>query len=614
METGLTLTSDMMLVLGVLAVTIALFVFEVVRVDVVALSIMVLLGLLGLVPSDQLFNGFASNAVISIIAVMILGAGLDRTGVMTVVAAFILRIGGKTANRIIPLISGTVGGISSLMQNVGATALFLPVVSRISVRTEIPLSRLLMPMGFCAIMGGTITMVGSSPLILLNDLIIASNASLPPGAETMGQFDLFDVAPVGLALLAAGIIYFLTVGKWLLPDNKIESSASPAITKTYFADTYGIEGDVYELLVTVDSPLVGMQVGDAEQLEGAPRLLAIRNVDAPRMAPPSDEMIWVGTILGVMGSRDTVGRFALDYHCRLQPRVKTFGGLFNPSRAGIAEVVIPPGSAMIGQSIGEARLRKRYGISVLAVNRRGNIIKDEVREQLLEAGDCLVSHSTWRDLSELQTDRQFIVATDIPKEEQRPQKVGQALAFFALSISMIMFTDFRLSIALLVGALGMVLTNVLSMDEAYNSVSWKNVFLVASLIPIGMAMELTGTAAWIAQQAMVLLGGMPDIAVQIVIAVLATVFTLVMSNVGATTILVPIAISIALNTGANPTMYALIVALSTSNAFILPTHQVNALIIGPGGYRVADFVRVGSGMTVIFLIVMLAMVNLVFSS
>jgi di/tricarboxylate transporter len=612
METGLTLTGDMMLVLAVLGVTIALFVFEVVRVDVVALSIMILLGLLGLVPSDQLFSGFASNAVISIIAVMILGAGLDRTGVMTVVAAFILKIGGKTANRIIPLISGTVGGISSLMQNVGATALFLPVVSRISVRTEIPLSRLLMPMGFCAIMGGTITMVGSSPLILLNDLILASNASLPPGAETMGQFELFDVAPVGLALLATGIIYFLTVGKFLLPDNKADNSAAPALTKTYFADTYGIEGDVYELLVTVDSPLVGMQVGDAEKLEGIPRLLAIRNTDEPRMAPPSDEMIWVGTILGVMGTRDVVGRFALDYHCRLQPRVKTFGGLFNPTRAGISEVVIPPGSKMIGQTIGGARLRKRYGISVLAVNRRGNIINEDVREQVLEAGDCLVSHSTWRDLSELQKERKFIVATDIPKEEQRPHKVAHALGFFALSIGMIMFTDFRLSIALFAGALGMILTNVISIDDAYNSVSWKTVFLVASLIPIGLAMELTGTASWIAQQAMVLLGNMPDIAVQIVIAVLATVFSLVMSNVGATTILVPIAISIAIATGANPTMYALIVALSTSNAFILPTHQVNALIIGPGGYRVADFVRVGSGMSVLFLIVMLTMVNLVF--
>jgi di/tricarboxylate transporter len=412
-------------------------------------------------------------------------------------------------------------------------------------------------------------------------------------------------------LLATGIVYFLTVGKWLLPDNKIES-AVPARTKTYFADTYGIEGDVYELLVTVDSPLVGMQVGDAEKLDGTPRLLAIRNTDEPRLAPPADEMIWVGTILGVMGSRDVVGRFALDNHCRLQPRVKTFGGLFNPSRAGISEIVIPPGSKLIGQTIGEARLRKRYGISVLAVNRRGNVINENVREQVLAAGDCLVSHSTWRDLSELQTERKFIVATDIPKEEQRPQKVAHALVFFGLSIGMIMFTDFRLSIALLVGALGMILTNVLSIDEAYNSVSWKTVFLVASLIPIGLAMELTGTAAWIAQQAMVLLGSMPDIAVQIVIAVMATVFTLVMSNVGATTILVPIAISIALATGANPTMYALIVALSTSNSFILPTHQVNALIIGPGGYRVADFVRAGGGMTVLFLIVMLTMVNLVF--
>jgi di/tricarboxylate transporter len=153
---------------------------------------------------------------------------------------------------------------------------------------------------------------------------------------------------------------------------------------------------------------------------------------------------------------------------------------------------------------------------------------------------------------------------------------------------------------------------VLSIDEAYGAVSWKSVFLVASLIPIGLAMELTGTAAWIAQIAMVLLGGLPDIAVQTMIAVLATSFTLVMSNVGATTILVPIAISIALATDANPTMYALIVALSTSNSFILPTHQVHSLTIGPGGYRVADFVRVGGGMSVIFLVVMLTVVNLVF--
>ena len=612
MESGLTLSGDMMMVLFVLTATIGLFVSELLRVDIAAILVMVVIGLLGLVPASELFDGFASNAVLSIIAVMILGAGLDRTGVMIVVAAYILKVGGKTAARIVPLVSGTVGIISGLMQNVGATALFMPVMSRISTRTRIPLSRLLMPMGFCAILGGTLTMVGSSPLILLNDLIDNANQSLPPGVETLQAFELFDVFPVGLALLTAGVLYFLLGGKYLLPEQKEKATGAPARTKSYFADVYGIKGDLFELLVTVDSPLVGMKISDAEKMEGAPILLAIRNTEEPRLAPPSDEMIWVGTILGVMGTRDVVGRFALDNQCRVQPRMRTFGGLFNASRAGISEVVIPPGSRLVGQSVGELRVRKRYGISVLAINRRGEILTEGVRDMPLETGDCLVSHSTWRDLSAVGRERDFIVATDIPAEEQRPQKVGHALIFFAISISMIVFTDYRLSISLLVGAMGMVLTGVLSMDEAYNAVSWKTVFLLASLIPLGAAMERTGTAAWIAQEIMMILGDVPEIAIQIALAVMATVFSLVMSNVGATTILVPIAVSIAIATGANPTMYALIVALSTSNAFILPTHQVNALIMGPGGYRVADFVRAGSGMSVIFIVVMLTMVNLLF--
>ncbi|MEJ8567072.1 SLC13 family permease [Elongatibacter sediminis] len=612
MDAGLTLSGDMILVLMVLSATIGLFVSELVRVDVAAIMVMVTIGLLGLVPPTDLFDGFASNAVLSIIAVMVLGAGLDRTGVMTVVAAWILKAGGKKTNRITSLVSGAVGVISGMMQNVGATALFMPVVSRISGRTKVPLSELLMPMGFCAILGGTLTMVGSSPLILLNDLIANANRSLPPGVETLEPFHLFDVTPVGLALLVSGIIYFLVGGRMLLPRTKEKSVGAPARTKSYFADVYGIKGDIFELLVTVDSPLVGMKISDAEKLSGAPIMLAIRNTEEPRLAPPSDEMIWVGTILGVMGTRDVVGRFALANQCRVQPRLRTFGGLFNASRAGISEVVIPPGSRLIGQTINEARLRKRYGISVLAVNRRGEILVEDMRDLELEPGDCLVSHSTWQDLSAVGKERDFIVATEIPKEEQRPNKVAHALVFFAISIFLILFTDYRLSISLLVGAMGMVLTGVLSMDEAYGAVSWKSVFLLASLIPLGQAMERTGTAAWIAQEIMVLLGDVPDVVMQISLAALATLFTLVMSNVGATTILVPISVSIAFTTGANPLMYALIVALSASNAFILPTHQVNALIMGPGGYRVADFIRVGSIMSVIFIAVMLTMVNLIF--
>jgi di/tricarboxylate transporter len=612
MDGGLTLSGDMILVLMLLGLTVFLFVSELVRIDIAAVCILVLIGLLGLVPSEQLFNGFASNAVISIIAVMIIGAGLDRTGVMNVVAGFIVKVGGRSESRIMSMVSSTVGISSGFMQNTGATALFLPVVSRISSRLDVPLPRLLMPMGFCAIVGGTITMVGSSPLILLNDLIETSNRSLPPGAEAMRPFNLFDVTPVGLALLGAALLYFLALGSRLLPKVETKRAASPGRTKNYFAEVYGIEGDVYEMLVTVDSPLVGMRMSEAERLERAPLMLAIQNTDEPRLAPPADEMIWVGTVLGVMGTRDQVGQFALDNNLRLQPRLRAFGNLFNPTRAGISEVVIPPGSRLIGKSIGEARLRSRFGISVLAINRRNQIITENLRDEVLDVGDCLVSHSTWRDLSNVARDKDFIVATDIPKEEQRPQKVAHALGFFSLSMFLILFTDFQLSIALLTGAIGMVLTGVLSMDEAYHSVSWKTVFLMASLIPLGFAMEVTGTAPWIAQQVLQALGDVPELVVQIVLALLATLFTLIMSNVGATVLLVPIAINIALETGANPAIYALIIGLATSNAFILPTHPVNALIMGPGGYQVKDFVRVGGLMSIIFLAVMLAVVNVLF--
>ncbi|MCC5864867.1 MAG: SLC13 family permease [Wenzhouxiangella sp.] len=612
MDGGLSLSGDMILVLMLLGLTVFLFVFEIVRVDIAAICIMVLIGLLGLVPGDQLFSGFASNAVISIIAVMIIGAGLDRTGVMNVVAGSIVKFGGRSEARIMSMVSSTVGISSGFMQNTGATALFLPVVSRISARLDLPLPRLLMPMGFCAIVGGTITMVGSSPLILLNDLILTSNRSLPPGAEAMQPFNLFDVTPVGLALLAAALVYFLLLGNRLLPKIEAKRPAAPGRTKSYFAEVYGIEGDVYEMLVTVDSPLVGMRIAEAEKLEGAPLMLAIQNTDKPRLAPPAEEMVWVGTVLGVMGTREQVGQFALDNQLRLQPRLRTFGNLFNPTRAGISEVVIPPGSRLIGQTIGEARLRSRFGISVLAINRRDQIITSTLRSEPLQAGDCLVSHSTWRDLASVARDKDFIVATDIPKEEQRPQKVSFALGFFGLSMFLILFTDFQLSIALLAGAVGMILTGVLSMDEAYQAVSWKTVFLMASLIPLGFAMEVTGTAAWLAQQALSVFGEMPELVIQILLVVLATLFTLVMSNVGATVLLVPIAINVALATGANPAVYALIIGLATSNAFILPTHPVNALIMGPGGYQVKDFIRVGGIMSVIFLVVMLAVVNLIF--
>lgn len=611
MDSGLVLSTDMIIVLILLGITIYLFVFEVVRVDVAGLIILVALGLLNLVPSNQLFDGFASNAVLSIIAVMIIGAGLDRTGVMNLVASFIMRVGGKTESRIMSMVSATVGSISGFMQNVGATALFLPVVSRIASRTELPLSRLLMPMGFCAIMGGTLTMVGSSPLILLNDLIETSNRSLPQFIDTMDTFSLFAVTPVGLILLTSGLIYFLLLGRYLMPKGEVQS-AKPGRTASYFADNYGINGEIFEVLVTVDSPLVGKTVAEAEADESTPLLLAIQSTDEARLAPPASDMFFVGTVIGVMGQREEVAKWAEAQHLKVQPRLRNFGPLFNPARAGISEVVIPPGSRLIGKTVGGERMRQRDGLSVLAIQRAEGLIQDEVRDVELKIGDTLITHSTWRDLAKIGESRDLVIVTDFPKEEARPHKVNAALTFFGIALLLVIFTSVQLPVALLVGAVGMILSGVLSIDEAYQAVSWKSVFLLASLIPLGHAMETTGTAAWIAQQTLDLLGDVPTWVLQSVIATLATFFSLVMSNVGATVLLVPLAINIALSVGADPAQFALLVALATSNAFIIPTHQVNALIMGPGGYRVADFLRVGTPMTIIYLVVLILSVNLIF--
>ncbi len=603
------LTAEMVSVMAVLAFTVYLFAFEIVRVDVAAIIIMVILGLSGIVPADRLFDGFSSNAVISIIAVMIIGAGLDRTGVMSRLAAFILRVGGSTEKRIIPIVSGVVGVISGFMQNIGAAALFVPVVSRISTRTGIPLSRLIMPMGFCAILGGTLTLIGSSPLILLNDLIETSNQSLPAGVSPMETFTLFSVTPVGLALLAAGIVYFIVAGRFVLP--KKGPSADPAATSKYFENVYGIQGDIFEAKAILESPVVGMTVGELEEKKGSVCIVGIRNADELTIAPPRDEMIWVGTIFALMGTPADVKEFTRANLLAREKISQSFVDVLNPSRSGISEAVVPPGSSVIGKTLGDIRMRTRYGASAIALHRGGETIRDQLRSIELRAGDTLVLHSTWEDLQQVSKSPDFAVVTDFPRETTRPKKVAHALAFFLLSLFLILFTDTRLSLALFVGAIGMIASGVLSIDEAYKSVRWQSVFLLASLIPLGVAVETTGTAAWIAQATLEVVGEVPDWVLQAAVAILATLFTLVMSNVGATVLLVPLAVNIAVNVGADPAMYALIVALATSNSFVLPTHQVNALKMGAGGYSTADFIRAGSIMTVLFLVVMLAVVNLV---
>ena len=615
-------------VTSLLILTIYLFAFEVVSVDVAAISVMVLLGLTslfapvmgleqGLVDNTHLFDGFSSNAVMSIIAVMIIGAGLDKTGLMSQVAAFILKVGGTTEGRIIPIISATVGFISSFMQNVGAAALFLPVVSRISARSGLPMSRLLMPMGFTAILGGTMTMVGSSPLILLNDLIHTSNKALPADQQ-METWGLFAVTPVGIALVLTGILYFVLAGRFVLPKTKSESNTTGSDPMQYFRDVYGVNYALSELAVTQNSSLIGSKFDDVESSYRV-RVIATRRPNKVKRIGPGalarDTAIEADMVLGVIADPEALAHFVETFNLEKRPHLRTFADDLSASKAGIAEVVIPPGSNHIGKSACDIWMRKTYGLAMIGLHRQGETMRegDNIRRIPFKAGDTLVVHTAWDSLPRIEKDKNFVVVTtEYPHEELRPHKVGWAALFFAIALSMVLFTDIRLSVALLTGAIGMVLSGVLNIDEAYEAVSWKTVFLLASLIPLGMAVETTGTAKWIAEQVLVVVGDMPIWVIQLSVAGLATFFTLVMSNVGATVLLVPLAVNIAIGAGANPAVFALTVAIATSNSFLIPTHQVNALIMGPAGYRVVDFIRAGSIMTVLFLIVMMVMMNLVF--
>ena len=612
MDTTLTLTTDMQWVLGLVCFTMVMFLFERIRADVVSLVVLVLLGLTGLVAPEDLFGGFSSDAVMNVIATMILGAGLDRTGALNRLASWLLRRAHGMEQRLVLLAQAVAGLNSSIIQNTSATALYLPVVSRLTARTGISLSRLLMPVSAAIIMGGSLTMVGNSPLILLNDLLVSANANMPSGAASLQPLKMFAPLPIGLVLLAASLLYFHFFGNRLLREDNTDA-VTPARTQSYFARAYGIDGDIFELTVSADSPLVGMSVGDAESQVDAPLLLALLTGNESRLAPPADTRIWVGSVLGVMGERQAISDFAQKNFLRMSSRLRALADLFNPSRAGISEAVVPPNSTFIGQPSSKLRLRKQHGLSLLAINRDKQVLRDDVRNLPIRAGDMLVLHSIWTDLAEAARSHDFVVVTDYPKDEQRPHKFKIAMTIFAVSILLALSSRIPTSIALMTGVAGMLVAGVLKMDEAYAAINWKTVFLMACLIPLGWAMDSSGAAAWVAGHSIDRLPqGMPPWLIELALALFTTAFSMVISHVGATIVMVPLAINLALAVGGNPTAFALIVALSASNNFITASNPSISMITGPAGYTARDMWRSGGPLTLIYTTIIVLMINLLY--
>jgi len=593
------MTVDIALTLSVIVAASILLITEKLRVDVVGILVMVAVAWLGLVSAQEAFSGLASNAVVAVIAVMVLSRGLDRAGVTRHLTGPIMRLAGTSQTRLVALVSSTVGVLSAFMQNVGAAALFLPALSRLSRTHGLSLPRLLMPMGFAAILGGCLTMVGSGPLIILNDLL-----------RQQGQepFGLFAVTPIGVALLVGGILYFVVMGSRVLPRPAVNSGATP---QQELIAAWGLQADVNYFRIPDTSPLTGSTPESAALWPGyGLHLLALEEEGDTLYAPWRHTAFSPGQQLAVLGPKEDALRFARDFNleqmgeeCRLRRPLEGW------EEAGFAELIVHPRSRLRGRSLRQIALRKNFAVEPILLLSGTTEERGDFSDTPLDAGATLVVFGEWQTIRMLASQRDFVLVTSVEGALHGKERPVLALGCFGLGIGLAL-SGIQLSLGLFTGALAMILTGIITADEAYRAIDWRTVFLLAGLIPLGLAMDSTGAAAFIAGKTVGAVTSAHPLLLFATIGLLSTVFSLFMSNVAATVLLVPLAISIASIAGLDARPLALLVAVCASNSFVLPTHQVNALLMGPGGYHNRDYLKAGGLMSVIFLVIAVTLVYL----
>jgi len=588
------MTFEIMTVLSILIVTVILLIFEVLRIDLIAILCMLALGWSGILTPSEALSGFSSNAVIAMMAVMVMGNGIAKTGVMNSFSAFILRIAGNSKRKLIGLVSMSVGLLSAFMQNVGAAALFLPAVLHISKREKIPASELIMPLGFAAILGGTLTMVASGPLILLNDLL--RNADLQP-------YGLFGVTPVGLILLVAGILFFFIFGNKVLPQR--ESKKENISEQKKLIDTWHLPYTICRYTIPKNSDLVGNNpeisgVWDRYSLH----ILAVSGTDQMEYAPWRNTRFEERQEIALLGDLKDIKQFAGDYKLQFHEKLNEFQKLQDPTAAGFVEVIIPPRSAMVGSTMRELSFRKNYWVEPVLFFSGNKQVTGDFSDRKIKPGDTLIVHGIWDHIMRLKMSPDFVVITPFEVEEKRTGKARIAGFCFIGAIALTI-AGFPISVSLFSGAIAMILTKVIRIDELYQSIEWKVVFLIAGLIPLGIAMQKTGAAEFLAGKVMGLIPGGQPLLLLLVVAVLSTLFSLFMSNVASTVVLAPLVINMAKIGGLDPRPIVLLVAVCAANSFILPTHQVNAMLMTPGGYQNKDYFKAGGGMTILFLFIVI---------
>ena len=569
---------DLAIVFIVLGIALVLFTRELVPIDVTALIILAALVTTGVLTPEEGMRGFSNPAPVTVAAMLVLSAGLMKTGAVVKLGAGISRLGGSAEAGQMAVILVTVGVMSAFINNTAAVAMFIPIVLGIARDQKISPSKLLIPLSFAGILGGICTYIGTSTNIIVGSILV--DRGYP-------AFKMFEFTPLGGLFLVIGIAYLLLFGRRLLPARRIQADLT---------EDYHVREFLTELVIQPRSRLIGKTLKET-QLSGANdiQVLEIRRGEdwfdpllADVVLAAGDEMIVKGDIDNILRVREAEG-FAI------HPRVKFSDEDLESPDVMLAECVISASSGLIRKTLKEIDFRKRFQATVLAIRRHGGEIRDKLGRVRLQYGDTLLIQGRRDRLQSLRGSQEFmLIMEDTSTPRYRKRKMAAAVAIFGTVVALAATGVLPIMVAAVVGALAMVLTRCLTIQEGYEAIDMRIVFLIAGTLSLGLALQKTGGAELIADQVIRLAGPWGPQAVLAVLYLLTMVLTELMSNNATAALLTPIAIEIADGLGVDVRPFAFTIAFAASASFLSPIgYQTNTLVYGPGGYLFTDYFRVG---------------------
>ncbi len=588
-----------LLMVTVLVVALIAFVAEWLPVDLTAIVIAITLIVLGLVTPDEAISGFGNSATVTVMAMFILSAGIVRTGAVQTIRNFLVQWGGKNASRQILVMGAIVGPITAFINNTAVVAIFLPIVEDWCKKVNVSPSKLMIPLSYATVLGGMITVIGTSTNVL------ASGLSKKMG---YGEFHLFQFTPIGLITFAVGLAYLSIFAPRLLPDRK-----QPA--GDLLNQDYGLSDYVSELVITPRSNLIGQTLrSTALHRKFDVDVLEIIRDDNHFAQPLADKTLEAGDILLVRGSRDDLLKIRDERGLDILPDVKfsketpdaaltELDMELTSGEEHVAEILILSNSRLNGTTLKELRFRQRYNATVLAIRRGEELIRERLGRVPIKFGDLLLVQGPKESFLGLQTTRELLVLEQRDAENLRQDKVWIAIAIILGVIVVSAFNLTPILVAALIGVILMVVTGCLKPGEIYGAVRWDIIFLLAGLIPLGIAMDKSGTTAWMAKQLLFFGEHLSGYWILTFFYIATSLLTEILSNNAAVVLMIPIAVEVAKTLQLNPYAFMFAVTFAASNSYLTPIgYQTNTMVYGPGNYKFLDFTRVGAPLNIILTI------------